>query len=182
MKWRGTGAQRWACEAQAIEGLDVHDVEATSPIHEHLGEALRAHNWLNDEKVGPWVRDPLRMVTTIEDDQELQPSEVLWDDGFCHVHFTLGHLEAALVAVSFGPTEDHETSRRFRKVVDGDLLFCCLGGLLWLSLLAGQFGDEALQELAFVELVMDGEAVVLARRIHQLLEVVTPTFHGDLGG
>lgn len=78
------------------------------------------------------------------------------------MHLTLGHPEAMLVAIGFRPAEDHETSRRFGKVFDGGLLICCLGGFLWLSLLAGQFGDEALQELAFTKIVMEGEAVVLA--------------------
>lgn len=32
--------QRGACDPQSIEGLDVYDVEAVVPVHEHLGEAL----------------------------------------------------------------------------------------------------------------------------------------------
>jgi hypothetical protein len=84
------------------------------------------------------------MVAAIEDNRKLRPLEVLWDDAFCRMHLAVGHLEAALVILGFQPTKDHETSRHFGKVFRGSLLFCCLGRLLWICLLARLFGDEAL--------------------------------------
>jgi hypothetical protein len=92
------------------------------------------------------------------------------------VHLTVGHLESALVAVDFSTTKDHEASCCLRKIFGEGIWFCRYDGLLWLRLLASRLGDEALQELALANLVVDLEAVILLRRIHQLLEVVTPIF------
>ena len=36
-----------------IHPLTFGHLTGPTPIHEHLGEALQAHNWLDDEGVGP---------------------------------------------------------------------------------------------------------------------------------
>ena len=36
-------------DAHGVEGVDVQDVEAAPPIHQHLGEALLADDGVNDE-------------------------------------------------------------------------------------------------------------------------------------
>lgn len=64
-----------------------------------------------------------------------------------------------------------------RKYVARGLLLCWLYQLLRLHLLGGRLGDEALQEFAFVNLMADGEDVVPARQVHQLLEMVATVFH-----
>jgi hypothetical protein len=49
MEWCRARSQRGVCDPRSVDGHNIHDLEATSPIHEHLGEALRAYNWLDDE-------------------------------------------------------------------------------------------------------------------------------------
>jgi hypothetical protein len=46
------------------------------PVHYHHGQVFRAHDWLNDEGVGPGMWDLVRVVSSIEDSWELQPLEV----------------------------------------------------------------------------------------------------------
>jgi hypothetical protein len=57
MEWCHARSQGGACNPQSVEGLNIHDVEATSPIHEHLGEALRGYNRIDGKGVGPRMRD-----------------------------------------------------------------------------------------------------------------------------
>jgi hypothetical protein len=46
-------------DAHGIERLDVHDVEAATPIHQHLAEALLVDDQVNDK----WI--PARMWNTV---------------------------------------------------------------------------------------------------------------------
>lgn len=58
------------CDPQTIEGLNVHDVESTSSIHQHLGEVLRAYDWLDDERVHLAMWDAIEVVTLVENDRK----------------------------------------------------------------------------------------------------------------
>jgi hypothetical protein len=122
------------------------------------------------------MRDPIRVVTEVEDNWELRPPKILWDGGLHCVHHAVGHLEAALIAEGFSSTKDHEAYCQLRVIFSAGFLFCRFGGLIWLRLLTWWLGDEAFQELASVEFVVDEKAMVLARRVHQLLEVVAPIY------
>jgi hypothetical protein len=46
-------------DAHGVERLNVHDVEATTPIHQHLAEMLLVDDWINDK----WV--PTRMWNVV---------------------------------------------------------------------------------------------------------------------
>ena len=133
--------QHGACDPQVIEGLNIHDVEAASPVHEHLGETLRAHM----TRGMSLVRDPFQVVTVVKDNWELRPPKILWDGGLRCVHLAVGHLEAALVAEGFSSTEDHEAYCQLRVIFGGGFLFRRFGGLIWLRLLTWWLGDEAFQ-------------------------------------
>jgi hypothetical protein len=100
-----------------------------------------------------------------------------WDDGFYCVDLMAGHLEAMLVAIHFSPTDDHEASHCFVEIHGGGLPLHRFCWLLRFCLLGRWLRNEALQEFALPELVADGEAVILARRVHQLLEMVATIFH-----
>jgi hypothetical protein len=63
--------QRKSCDPQPVKGLNVHDVGVAPPVHENLGEALRAYGWLDDKGAGPEVQVFLRVVATIKDGWEL---------------------------------------------------------------------------------------------------------------
>lgn len=88
------------------------------------------------------------------------------------MHITVDHLEATLTAICFGPTKYNEAPCWLREILGGSLLLRWLGRFLRLRFLGERLGDKALQKLALSELVMDREAMVLARRFHRLLEVV----------
>ena len=51
-----------------LEGVDVEDVEAAVPVHQHLGQAHVADDGVNDERVASRPRDADRMVILIEND------------------------------------------------------------------------------------------------------------------
>lgn len=116
--------------------------------------------------------DPVWMIAAVEDDRELRPSDVPRDDRLCHVYLAVGHLAVAPVAIHLDPAKDHEASHRFGEIFGGSLLFRWLGWFLRFCLLGRRLGDESLQELALSELMANREPMVLARRVHQLLELV----------
>jgi hypothetical protein len=94
---------------------------------------------------------------------------MLWDGRFCCMHLLMGGIDATLVAICLCPAEDHEAPRSLEEIFDADLL---LRRLLRSCFFGRRLGDEALQKLALPKLVMDREAVVLARRVHYHLEMV----------
>ena len=44
-------------DAHGIERFSVHDVEAAASIHLHLGEPLRADDWVDHDRVSSRLRD-----------------------------------------------------------------------------------------------------------------------------
>jgi hypothetical protein len=58
-------------DPQKVEGLGVDDVEATSAIHEHLGEACVGDDRINNKQVDSWTGDMVRMIITVESDGHL---------------------------------------------------------------------------------------------------------------
>ena len=51
MKRRSGWVEVRPVDAHLIERLGVHDVEAAASIHQHLGEALCADDWVDHERV-----------------------------------------------------------------------------------------------------------------------------------
>lgn len=112
--------------------------------------------------------DPVRVIAAVEYNGELQPLQIPRDGKLSCVQLAVGRLETAIVAIRLGPAEDHEALCWLREILGGSLLLHWFGSSSRLCFL----GDEALHELAILELVADGEVVVLLRRVHQLLEVI----------
>ena len=56
-------------DAHGIKGVDVEDVEAAAPVHQHLGEALLADDGVDDERVATRSGDVGRMVPLIKGDR-----------------------------------------------------------------------------------------------------------------
>jgi hypothetical protein len=77
-----------------------------------------------------------------------------------------------LITVCLSPAEDHEAPCGFGELFGGGFLFYRLYRLFLLRLLCWWLGDEALQEFALSEFVADRKDVILAWRVHQLLEMV----------
>jgi hypothetical protein len=60
-------------DPQKVEGLGVDDVEATSAIHKHLGEACVGDDRINNKGVDSRIGDVVRMIITVECDGHLRP-------------------------------------------------------------------------------------------------------------
>jgi len=69
MEGRAHWAELRPGDAHGVEGGDVENVEATTSIHQHLGEALFADNGVDDEQVATQSGDMGRMVPLIKSDQ-----------------------------------------------------------------------------------------------------------------
>jgi hypothetical protein len=62
---------------QPLEGVEVHEVEATTPIHEGLGEPSRPNQWVDYEGKPPWLWDAIRVVHSVKSDQRFRAVWVL---------------------------------------------------------------------------------------------------------
>jgi hypothetical protein len=62
-------------DPQEVKGLGIDDVEATAPVHEHLGEVRVGDDGIDDERVDPRIRDIVWVVITVERDGRLGPVE-----------------------------------------------------------------------------------------------------------
>ena len=51
MERRSGRSNARSVDIHGIECFGVHDVEAAASIHQHLGELLRADDWVNHERV-----------------------------------------------------------------------------------------------------------------------------------
>jgi hypothetical protein len=63
-----------ASKPQPLKGIEVHEVEATAPIHEGLGESGCADQWVDYEGKPPQLRDAIRMVRSVKSDRGLRPA------------------------------------------------------------------------------------------------------------
>jgi hypothetical protein len=62
--------------AHGVKCLPVHDIEATTSIHQHFSEPLRADDWVNDERAPSWLWDMLWVVGAVKSDGGVGPHEV----------------------------------------------------------------------------------------------------------
>ena len=99
-------------DAHLVECLGVHDVEATTSIHQYFGELLWTDDRVDDKRIPPWVWDGIRMVGLVEGYGGLRPPE----EGRCG---QLGRVDLAAcdLLTMFGvighrPSEDHEAAIR----------------------------------------------------------------------
>ena len=62
MKWRLVGAKLVQSNPHELQGVGVHDVEAATSVHEHLGEARVANDGVDNERVPSRVWDVVGVV------------------------------------------------------------------------------------------------------------------------
>jgi hypothetical protein len=145
-------------DAHGIELLNVHDVEVTASVHQHLSESLSANDPVHHEQVSAWMQDALWVVGSVEGDGGSRGRGRLG-----HVELKARELLAALRVISHRSTEDHEAAGCFQK---GVLLpFSII--LRWVRLLLlipplGAPRQESLHEGAVLVQVLDGVGVVRA--------------------
>lgn len=68
MKRRGPSLNLGPTYPHEIQGVSIDDVEATSPIHEHLGETGVADDGVDNERVFLRIWDVIRVVIPVEGD------------------------------------------------------------------------------------------------------------------
>jgi hypothetical protein len=66
MEWHSGRPNARPVDAHGIQVLGVHDVEATAPVHQYLGEALHAEDWVDHERAPPWLRNAAQLVGSVE--------------------------------------------------------------------------------------------------------------------
>jgi hypothetical protein len=162
-------------DAHGVEGLNIQDVEATAPVHQHLGQALVANYGVNDEQEAPRSGGAGRVVTPVEVDRYAGPTEKLGDGIPNEAEFPESDLLLTLGAVVLWISEDHEVVVRVGEAAPflgwRSLIF---GGLLLAvpALAHARLTQHALEKLPVLELVLDGVAVIATWLLQELLEVV----------
>jgi hypothetical protein len=73
VKGRRTGPDCGQIDLQELEGLDVDDVEVAASVHEDLGKAGVADDGIDNERVLPWARHAVGVVTLVEGDGLVGP-------------------------------------------------------------------------------------------------------------
>ena len=166
-----------------IEGVDVQDVEAATPVHQHLGEALLADDGVNDERVASWSYDVGGMVPLIKSDRGFRPAEEGGDGRLSGACLPIVHLVLAFRPDGVKPAEDHDALLRLGEAISvlarrasflGRRLFAV--SLLW----ATGLSEETFEELALLDEVFDRIGVIGARTIHEFVEVVRQSLLGLL--
>ena len=92
-------------------------VEAAAPIHQYLGEARGAHDWVDHEQVVPRVRNVIRVIPLVKGDGCREPLEPHWSGkGVDDVHLLLSDAVLQTGFVCLGALEDHEAMISLRKL------------------------------------------------------------------
>jgi hypothetical protein len=65
-------------EPQPFEGVEVHEVETTAPIHEGLGESGCPDQWVDYEGELSRLGNTVQVIRPIESDWGLRSVKVLW--------------------------------------------------------------------------------------------------------
>ena len=98
-------------DAHLIKDAGVEYVEATVPIHQHLGEARSAHDQADHEQVAPRMRDAIRVIFLVEGDGRLGPLEPCWEgEGVNSVHLLLDDAALPVGLICLGAPKDHEVA------------------------------------------------------------------------
>jgi hypothetical protein len=73
METPDAGLEVRSLDPQEVEGPGIDDVEATSTVHEYLGEACVGDDGINNKRVDSRIGDVVRMIITVESDGHLRP-------------------------------------------------------------------------------------------------------------
>ena len=66
MERRSGWSDARSVDAHGVECFNVKNVEAATSIHQYLGEPHRADDWVNHERISPWLWDALQVVDLIK--------------------------------------------------------------------------------------------------------------------
>jgi hypothetical protein len=93
IKWVRATLELVLGEPQSLEGVEVHEVKAATPIHEGLSEPSCSDQWVNNEGKPPWLRDAIQVVHSDKSDRRFGPAQVLQDHRAHDIDCSAGELE-----------------------------------------------------------------------------------------
>jgi hypothetical protein len=77
IKWVWAALELILGEPQPLKGVEVHEVEATAPIHEGLSELGCPDQRVDNAGEPSWLRDAIWVVRPIKSDRGLKLEQVL---------------------------------------------------------------------------------------------------------
>ena len=104
-------------DAHDVEGVDIEDVEATTSVHQQLGEALLADNGVDDEQVASWSGNMGWMVPLIKGDWRFQPAKKGGDGRLGGTCLPIAHLVLVFGLDGVGSTKDHDAFLRVEEAI-----------------------------------------------------------------
>ena len=111
IEWCLARAQAVLRDAHLVKGAGIEYVEATPPIHQHLGDARGTHDRANDERVAPQMTDAVGVIFLVKGDGRLGPLEPhRGSKGVDSVHLLLGDVALPVGLICLGASEDHEAA------------------------------------------------------------------------
>ena len=128
-----------------------------------LGEALHAHDGVDDKRVASRSGDVGGMVPLIEGDRRFQPAEEGGDHRLGGACLPIAHLVLAFCPDGVGPTEDHDVFLRVGETVS---VLACRASFLGCCFFAASFfwpaglSEETFEELTVLVDVFDRVGMV----------------------
>jgi hypothetical protein len=159
-------------DPHGVKGLGVHDVEATTSIHEHLGEPRVADDRIDNKRVSARLWNMIWVVIIVEGDGRPRPVEEGWRGWLDGIDFSALHLRLAPRVIGHRTTKDHEAIVDNGKVIALLLAIALvlLGPLARVTLSLGTLGEVAFHHAAFLEGVFDWALMVHARLLEHLIK------------
>jgi hypothetical protein len=77
VEWVWAALELVTGKPQPLKGVEVHEVESATPIHEGLSEPDRPDQRIHNEGKLPRHRDAIQVVHSVKSDQGLRPAQVL---------------------------------------------------------------------------------------------------------
>ena len=102
------GPQAGSRDPHGFQGVDVHDVEAATPVHQHLGQSHVADDGADNEGVASLSGNADRVVVLVEDDGRGRTLQLTSDGAPCGADLIESYLLLAPGAVVLQPADDDE--------------------------------------------------------------------------
>ena len=162
-------------DPHGFQGVDVEDVEAAAPVHQHLGQAHVADDGVDDERVAPKSRDAGRMVILIENDGRGRPLQLSGNRTRGSTYLAKSHLLLSPGAFVLQAADDDQAPVHVQECSFRQLLLVLVDVGLFVTAVAIGLGcpsEEALHHITIFKLVVQRVAMVGAWLLQELVEVI----------
>ena len=156
VKGKDRGPQVSSWDPHGFQGVDVEDVEAAAPVHQHIGQAHVADDGVDDERVAPKSRDAGRMVILIENDGRGRPLQLSGNRTRGSTYLAKSHLLLSPGAFVLQAADDDQAPVHVRELSFRRLLFVLVGIGPLVAAVAVGLGCPAEEALYHVTIAMVG--------------------------